>query len=78
MKHILTDEQKEEFLNRMGVVYRGYKKINSDNWSNETSYREGIIDFCDSLIFVSSEITYEISSLRNEIEYLFDEIDNEK
>ena len=77
MKHLLNDEQKQNFIRRVGVVYRNFKAINSGNWTHESAYREGIVDFCDSLIFVSSEITYDISNIRSEIESLFDEIDND-
>ena len=77
MKHLLNDEQKQNFIRRCGVVYRNFKEINSGNWTHESAYREGIVDFCDSFIFVSSEITYDISNIRSEIESLFDEIDND-
>jgi hypothetical protein len=78
MRHILDEEQEKAFLKRVGVVFRNFKKINSGNWTHEAAYKEGIVDFCDSLIFVSSEITYDISHLRTEVEYLLDEIDNEE
>ena len=77
MKHLLNEEQKENFIRRVGVVYRNFKAINTGNWTHESAYRTGIVDFCDSLIFVSGEITYDISTIRSEIESLFDEIDNE-
>jgi len=77
MKHLLNEEQERAFIRRIGVVYRNFKAINSGNWTHESAYREGVVDFCDSLIFVSSEITYDISNIRSEIESLFDEIDNE-
>ena len=76
MKHLLDEEQEKAFLRRVEVVYRNFKKINTGDWTHESAYKEGIIDFCDSLIFVSSEITYDISHLRNEVESLLDEIDN--
>ena len=77
MKHLLNEEQKQNFISQVGRVYRNFKAINSGNWTHESAYREGIVDFCDSLIFVSSEITYDISTIRSEVESLFDEIDNE-
>jgi hypothetical protein len=77
MKHLLNEEQKQNFISQVGRVYRNFKAINSGDWTHESAYREGIVDFCDSLIFVSSEITYDISNIRSEIESLFDEIDNE-
>jgi hypothetical protein len=77
MIHILTEDQKKEFINRVGVVYRNFKHINRGSLQCESAYRMGIVDFCDSLVFVSSEMTYDICSIRAEIEYLFDEIDNE-
>ena len=77
MKHILSEEQEKNFIRRVGIVYKNFKAINSGNWTHESAYKDGIIDFCDSLIFVSSEITYDISHLRTEIECLLDEIDNE-
>ena len=73
MKHILSEEQEKNFIRRVGIVYKNFKAINSGNWTHESAYKEGIIDFCDSLIFVSSEITYDISHLRTEIECLLDE-----
>ena len=78
MRHILTEEQKKAFIRRMGHTYKNFKTINSGNWTHESAYRMGIVDFCDDLISVSREITYDISTLRSEIEYLFDEIDNEE
>ena len=77
MKHLLTDEQEREFLSNIGRVYKNFKTINSGNWTHESAYKMGIIDFCDSLMFVSSEITYNISHLRTEVECLLDKIDNE-
>lgn len=78
MTHILTEDQQEEFIRRCAVIYRNFKAINHGGLQSEDSYKMGIIDFCDSLVFVSREITNEVSSLRAEIEYLFDEIDNEQ
>ena len=75
--NILNDEQTQEFIQRVGVVYRNFKKINSGDWKDCEAYKMGIIDFCDSLIFVSSQITYEVSTMRTEVECLLDEIDNE-
>ena len=77
MKHILSEEQEKNFIRRVGIVYKNFKAINSGNWTHESAYKMGIIDFCDSLIFVSSEITYDISHLRTKVECLFDEIDDE-
>lgn len=74
-RHILNESQKEALLRRMERIYRQFKK--DFDWQDEKHYREGIIDFCDAIIFVSSEHTYEISSLRSDIEELFDEIDYE-
>lgn len=76
--YILTEEQEKDFIKQMEVLYRNYKNINSGNWTHECSYKEGIIDFCDALIYASSRITYDISHLRSEVEYLLDEIDNEE
>ena len=76
MKPLLTDEQTQAFLHQMAVTYRNFKAINSGNWTHECAYKDGIIDFCDSLISASAEITYDISNLRNEVEALLDEIDN--
>jgi hypothetical protein len=77
MKHLLNEEQEEAFIRQVGHVYKNFKKINQGNWTHESAYKEGIIDFCDSLIYVSSEITYDISHIRNEVECLLDEIDND-
>jgi len=77
MKHILNDEQKDEFLRKIGQTYRNFKAINMGNWTHESAYRQGIVDICDDLIFVSSEITFEVSALRYDIECMFDKIDNE-
>lgn len=78
MSNILTNEQKESLLRRIGVVYKNFKAINRGNWTHESAYKMGIIDFCDSIIFVSSQHTCEVASLRAEVEFLFDEIDNEE
>jgi hypothetical protein len=77
MTRILTAEQKDNFLCKIGQTYRNFKACNRGNWTHESAYRQGIVDFCDDLIYVSSEITYEISILRNEVEEIFDGIDNE-
>jgi len=77
MKHLLTEDQEENFLKRIGDVYRNFKKINGGNWTHESAYKEGIIDFCDSLVFVSSEITYDVCHLRSNVEDIIDEIDSE-
>jgi hypothetical protein len=75
--HILNEEQEKEFLKRMEVLYEEWK--NNHPWEgNRNSYKEGIVDFCDALIYVSGRITYDISHLRNEVEYLLDEIDNKE
>ena len=75
MKHILNEEQEKNFLGRIGKMYR--KFMDEDSYNDMDAYKAGISDFCDALIFVSGEITYDISHLRTEVEYLLDEIDNE-
>ena len=77
MNHILDEDEEKDFLSQIKRSYKNYKKINSGNWTNEVSYKEGIVDFCDALISASRNITYDISRLRNEVEALIDEIDNE-
>lgn len=80
MRHFLTDEQHDNLLRRMRVVYNNWKVTGGWDNSDERNshWKEGIIDFMDSLIFVSSELTYDISSLRNELEKMFEEIDMEE
>ena len=78
MAHILNEEQKEIFLRQMGHLYNNFKAINSWHLTEEmeSNYKEGTIDFCDALIYASSQITYDISNLRNEVEELFEKMDN--
>ena len=76
MKHILTEDQKEDFIRQVAVTYRNFKHVNTGSLQCETTYRMGIVDFCDSLVSVSREITNEICSIRAEIECVFDEVDN--
>lgn len=80
MSKILMEDERKEFMDRMAVVYNNFKSIGG--WNNtqerEANWREGIIDLCDSLIYVSSPITYEISTLRSDLEDLFDNMDNEE
>jgi hypothetical protein len=80
MKHLLTEEQQEMFLRRTMAVYSEFKK----DFPMETgAYKSAMSDFCDNLIFVSSELTYDVSHLRNDIEEALevqdecDEIDSE-
>jgi len=78
MKHILNDEQKEMFLRRTMSVYSEYKKDFPHH--DMAAYKTAMGDFCDNLIFVSSELTYDLSHLRNDIEdalEIQDEIDSE-
>lgn len=77
--HILSEEQTKVFLDRFAVQYRTFKKnhIKSYNKDDVFHYAEGIIDFCDSMIFASSQITYDMSSLRNAVCDLMEEIDIE-
>ena len=78
MRHLLEPEQQEIFLRQMAHLYNNFKAIKG--WAlldeNTSDYREGIIDFCDALIYASSEITYDISTLRNEVEELFETMEN--
>jgi hypothetical protein len=77
MKHLLTEEQQEIFLRRTMAVYSEFKK----DFPMETgAYKSAMSDLCDSLIYVSSELTYDVSRLRNDIEEaleLQDECDDE-
>lgn len=77
MNKILTDDEAQEFLKQVGVQYRNFKKINTGNWTHEQAYRMGIVDMCDSLVYASRQVTYEVSHLRAEIEFLLDDIDME-
>lgn len=80
MKHILTEEEEESFLRQIGRLYNNFRAIKGLHLTEEmeSDYKEGIIDFCDALIYASSQITYDISSLRNKVEELFEEMDNKE
>jgi aminoglycoside/choline kinase family phosphotransferase len=77
MNHILDEDEQNDFIRQMETLYRNYKHINSGNWTNECSYKEGIVDFCDALIDASSRITYDVSHLRMEVEDMIDRVDSE-
>lgn len=78
MAHILTEELEEIFLRQVGHLYNNFQVIKGFHLTeeNKSDYLMGIIDFCDALIYASDQITYDISSLRNKVEELFEEMDN--
>lgn len=80
MQHILTEEQTKMLYSVMEMKYNDFKAKNGWNLTEEMeqNYREGIIDFCDALIYASSQITYEVSTIRTELEDIFDEMDNKE
>jgi len=70
MNHLLNEEQKKNFHSYMQEMFEEFKVNNG--WSlteqMEEIYVTGIIDFCDSLIFANNQLTYDIATLRNEVE----------
>jgi len=76
MKHFLNEIQKEMFLKRMMKIYGIFKK--DTIWTERDAYKTALIDFCDGIIFVSSEMTYDMSQLRNDLEEALDIEDMEE
>lgn len=73
MKHLLNEEQTKHFHAHMMELFEEFKVNNSWGLTEqmEDNYLTGIIDFCDSLIFAKDQLTYDISTLRNEVsEYI--------
>jgi len=60
--------------------YNDFKVENQWGLTNEMceNYLNGIMDFCDSLIQTNSQIVYDISTLRNEVEEKFADVDLEE
>lgn len=80
MAHLLSEEERKVFISLVKANYETFKVNNGRALSEQMqeNYREGIIDLCDSLIGASSQLTFDVASLRNEIEEMFDEMDGEE
>lgn len=80
MKQLLDDEEKEEFLKAMKNAYEAFKVNNEWNLSEEmeSNWREGVSDVFDAIVQASRRLTYDASTLRSELEFMFDEMDNKE
>lgn len=80
MKHLLNEEEKKNFHLCMVGLFETFKANHGWNLTDqmEEIYLEGIVDFCDSLIFAKDQLTYDISTLRNEVsEYIDTQMEDE-
>lgn len=77
MNHILNEKQCQIVIRRMKENYENFKVNNSWGLTDEMldNYREGVEDFCDSLISAIREETFTIATLRNSILEQFDLMD---
>lgn len=79
MKHLLNEEQTKNFHAHMMELFEEFKVNNSWGLTEqmEDNYLTGIIDFCDALIFANDALTFDISTLRNEVQENLENVEDE-